>query len=126
MTGIPHVSVIMPVYNGAAFIGRALKTVFAQTFREFEIVIVDDASTDDLANALVQFSDPRMRVIRHAVNRGASASRNTGIRAARGPYIAFVDCDDEWLLEKLARQHALLESSPATIAVAVTGYYLLR
>ena len=126
MTAAPRVSVIMPVYNGATSIGRALATVFAQTFTDFELIVADDASTDDLAGALAAYPDPRVRLLRHAVNQGAAAARNNALRLARGAYVAFLDDDDEWLPEKLERQVARLDASPPEVGVSITGYYLLR
>jgi glycosyltransferase involved in cell wall biosynthesis len=126
VTGEPRVTVVMPVFNGAALIDRALPTVLGQSFRDFELIVVDDCSTDDLAGALARYPDPRIRLVRHEVNRGVGSGRNTGVREARGAYVAFVDCDDEWLPTKLERQLGCLEASPPDIAVSITGYYLMR
>jgi glycosyltransferase involved in cell wall biosynthesis len=120
------VSVVMPVYNGSATIGRALNSVFSQTLKDIEVVIVDDGSTDNLAAAVAPFGDNRLQLLGHPSNKGEPAARNTGIRASRGRYIAFLDCDDEWLGDKLRQQIELLESMPAEISVSVTGYYLER
>jgi glycosyltransferase involved in cell wall biosynthesis len=105
---MPKVSVVIPVYNGARTIGRALESVFAQTFTDFEIVVVDDGSTDDTLAALERYGD-RIRVIKES-NRGPSAARNTGVSAAAGDYIAFLDDDDEWMPAKLARCVAVLDA----------------
>ena len=94
----------MPTYNRAHLLGRAVKSVLAQTFQDYELIVVDDASTDTTEELVHSFHDPRIVYLRHECNRGASAARNTGIRAARGEYVAFQDSDDEWLPEKLARQ----------------------
>lgn len=126
MTSTPVITVVMPVYNRADVIGRALQSVLSQSYGDFELIVVDDGSTDDLAVALRRFPDPRVKVLRHEVNRGAAAARNSGLRAARGTYIAFIDSDDEWLPEKLERQLARLEASRGEIGVSITGYYLLR
>ena len=104
------VSTVIPTYNYARFIGRALEGVFAQTHRELEIVVVDDGSTDHTPAVLAGYGD-RIRVIRQE-NRGVSTARNVGIRAARGEAIALLDADDVWMPEKLAKQVALLEASP--------------
>jgi glycosyltransferase involved in cell wall biosynthesis len=122
----PMVSVVMPVYNGSATIGRALNSVFGQTFKDVEVIVVDDGSTDNLAGVLAAFGDHRVQLIRHSSNKGEPAARNTGIRASRGRYIAFLDCDDEWLDDKLRQQIELLESLPVEIAVSATGHYLER
>src|ERR1700689_5229382 len=89
----PLVSVIVPVYNRAGLIGRAVNSVLAQRYQNFELIIVDDASSDDLKSALGKFSDPRLSYVVHPDNRGAAAARNSGISAAGGEFIAFLDSD---------------------------------
>src|SRR5262249_25653614 len=91
----PRVSVIVPAFNAARDSGDALGSVFGQTFSDFEAIVVDDASPDEteLSRAIAPFRG-RVRYIRHAVNRGAAAARNTGLRGARGSLIAFLDADD--------------------------------
>jgi len=96
-----RVSVILPVFNGASTVGRALASVFAQTFTDYEIVAVNDGSTDDTASVLSGYGD-RIRVVTQS-NRGLSAARNAGIHASQSDYVAFIDDDDEWMPEKLAR-----------------------
>lgn len=126
MTDCPRVSVVVPVYNRAELLGRAIRSVFAQTFSDFELIVVDDGSTDNLARALEQCRDPRRRLLRHDRNRGVAAARNSGVHDARGAYVAFLDSDDEWLPEMLARQHARLEASRPERSLALTGFYLAR
>jgi len=107
----PLVSVVIPSYNRAATIGKAIESVLAQTFADFELIIVDDGSSDgaQLDSVLRRFGDPRLRLVRHPVNRGVSAARNTGIDGARGRFVAFLDSDDFWLPAKLEKQvHAAL------------------
>jgi glycosyltransferase involved in cell wall biosynthesis len=104
------VSVIIPVYNGAATIGRALASVFAQTFVDYEVVVVNDGSTDDTASVLAGYGD-RIRVVTQA-NRGLPAARNSGIRASSGEYVAFIDDDDEWLPQMLEQCAAVLDQDP--------------
>jgi glycosyltransferase involved in cell wall biosynthesis len=96
---IPRVSVIIPVYNGAATIERALKSVFEQTFTDYEVVICDDGSTDDTPAVLAKYGD-RIRVVQQQ-NRGLPAARNAAVAASRGELIALIDHDDEWLPRKL-------------------------
>ncbi len=103
---------VIPTYNRAEVIGRAVGSVTRQTYRPIEIFVVDDASTDDTVETLNQLPFPELRVIRHATNQFAAAARNSGMRAATGEYIAFLDSDDTWLPDKLERQVALLESEP--------------
>lgn len=109
---MPRVSVIIPVYNGARWIGHALRSVFAQTYTDFEVIVVDDGSTDALDEALSEWAD---RVIfTRQPNRGPASARNVGIRLAAGTLVAFLDADDEWLPEKLALQVAYFEQYPQT------------
>ena len=106
---IPNVSVIIPTYNRAPFIERAIHSVLQQTYNDLEVIVVDDASTDDTWDrvAALQNVDHRVCYIRHKTNQGAQVARNAGIQAARGEYIAFLDSDDEWLPQKLERQMAV-------------------
>lgn len=99
----PAVSIVLPTYQRGALIGRAMRSVLAQTVADFELLVVDDGSTDDTAAAVSRFDDPRVRILRFDVNRGAAAARNAGIRHTRAPLLAFQDSDDEWLPTKLER-----------------------
>jgi glycosyltransferase involved in cell wall biosynthesis len=112
---MPKVSTIVAVYNGAATVDRALRSIFAQTFTDNEVVVVNDGSTDDTASVLARYGD-RVRVITQP-NRGLSAARNAGVRASSGEYVAFLDDDDEWMPEKLARCVPLLDADPACALV---------
>lgn len=108
---IPRVSVVLPTYNRAHTLLRAITSVLSQDYREIELIVVDDGSTDDTASLLGGIADPRLRLIRHEQNRGVAAATNTGIRAARGNLIAFQDSDDEWLYGKLSRQMAAFSAA---------------
>ena len=114
------VSVILPVYNRLHSLGDAIGSVLSQSYRNLELIVVDDASTVDLAEVIEGFDDPRITFIRRARNGGASAARNTGLEAATGAFIAFQDSDDIWLPGKLARQVEALVASPADTGV-ITG-----
>lgn len=116
----PKVSVIIPTYNRAHLIGRAIKSVLNQTYKDFEIIIVDDGSTDKTEEVVKDFKDERVRYIRREKNKGGSAARNTGIKAARGEYIAFQDSDDEWLPEKLEKQMKAFEAMAMAKPVIAT------
>jgi hypothetical protein len=120
----PKVSVVIPTYNRAMCIGDAVESVLAQTYRDFEVVVVDDGSTDDTAAALAKFGD-KIRVIRQK-NGGVSRARNAGIEAARGEWVALLDSDDVWLPEKLAIQMQGVAAHPGVVAQMVdsmiTGY----
>lgn len=98
------VSIVMPSYNCGAYIAQAISSVLAQTYRHWELLVVDDGSDDDTAAVLSTFSDPRIRYIRHDVCRGAAVSRNTALRMACGRWVAFLDSDDLWDAAKLERQ----------------------
>ncbi len=110
-----RISVIIPTYNRSQLVTRAVSSVLFQTFRDFEILVVDDGSTDDTMERLVQFGS-RITLLRHPGNLGVSATRNTGIRASSAPLIAFLDSDDYWLPEKLAAQWAFFKGSPDAVA----------
>jgi len=114
------ISVVLPNYNRARSIVRAMRGVLAQTYRNLELIVVDDASTDgsvDLIEAEAA-TDPRVRLVRHPINRGAAAARTTGVEAANGALVAFQDSDDQWLPDKLEVQmRAFAELSEDHVAV---------
>jgi glycosyltransferase involved in cell wall biosynthesis len=112
----PSVTVITPAYNVGSYIAEAIDSVIAQKFCDFEYIVVDDGSTDNTVEVARDRSDgdPRVRLIL-AGHHGHSAARNTGIREARGDYIAFLDGDDRWNPNFLLRQVSLIESLPATV-----------
>lgn len=114
------ISVIIPLYNKADSIAKALESVLTQTYRDFEVVVVDDGSTDDGAAIVKQCTDPRIRLIRQA-NAGVSAARNRGIAEAKGEYVAFLDADDEWMPEFLEEIVILQREFPECKAQA-TNY----
>jgi glycosyltransferase involved in cell wall biosynthesis len=120
---MPLVSVVIPTHDRAHLVGRAITSVLQQTLADWECVVVDDASTDATGETVRSFRDPRIRYLRHEVNKGASAARNTGVQAARGEYVAFLDSDDEWLPDKLARQIELFGSSEVHPGVIYTAAY---
>lgn len=104
MSGGPLVSVVVPVYDRVDPLARALDSVLAQTVADLEVVVVDDGSTAPVADLVEGYEDPRVRYRRHPENRGVSAARNTGLDAARGDHVAFLDSDDVWRPAKLERQ----------------------
>jgi len=101
------VSVILPVYNGEAWIARAIESVLSQTYQRFELIVVDDGSTDGTRRMIDSFGNRLRRV--EQPNRGVYAARNLGVRHARGELIAFIDADDVWLPERLALQVPRME-----------------
>ena len=107
---MPTVSVILPVHNREALVGRAIASVRAQSFTDWELIVVDDGSADASVAAAERAGggDPRVRVVRLGENRGSNVARNAGLREARGPWIALQDSDDEWLPRRLEAQLALV------------------
>lgn len=106
------VSVVIPAYNCSATIQEAVATARAQTHRPEEIIVIDDASSDDTLEKLAQVAGPDLVVLRNRRNAGGAATRNRGIECARGDVIAFLDADDLWVPDKLEKQLALLNASP--------------
>jgi len=98
------VSVVIPTHNRAHLLGRAVSSVLGQSYGNFELIVVDDASTDNTADVIRDFHDERIRYLRHDSNLGAPAARNTGITNARGYYIGLLDDDDKWHPQKLEKQ----------------------
>jgi len=120
---MPAVSIIIPTYNRAHLIGQSLDSVFSQTFQDFEIIVVDDGSTDHTEKVLARYKD-RIRYIKQD-NAGVSAARNRGILASTGDFIGFLDSDDLWMPTKLAKQVALLRERP-DIHLCYTDLYQAR
>lgn len=117
----PTVSVILPTYNRAHLLERAIQSVLDQTYPDFEIIVVDDASIDNTVNIIKGIINERIRYIRHEKNKGAAAARNTGIKLAKGKYIAFQDSDDEWLRDKLEKQIKIFETVSPEVGVVYTS-----
>ena len=122
------VSVIIPTYNRAHLIGRAIKSVLNQTYQDFELIIINDGSTDNTEEIIKDFQkkDERIKYICHGKNKGGSAARNTGIKVARGEYIAFQDADDEWLPEKLKKQMEIFKNTSSNVGLVYTGFWIIR
>jgi glycosyltransferase involved in cell wall biosynthesis len=116
----PLVSVIVPTYNSAKYIEEALNSIFNQTFRDFEIIVVDDGSTDNTRQILEKYAQQIKYVCQ--ANGGPSSARNTGIRLANGKYIAFLDADDLWFPEKLEKQIALFNHN-SKLGMVTTGVW---
>jgi len=116
----PAVSVIIPTFNRSHSLPAAITSVLTQSYRDIEVIVVDDCSLEDIAAVVGAIGDKRLRYVRREVNGGAGAARNTGLAHAVGQYIAFHDSDDIWLPGKLKRQMDLLLSLPHRIGV-VTG-----
>lgn len=114
-TAAPPVSVVIPAYNRADSIREAIESVLRQTWTDFELIVVDDGSTDGTLEAAAEVRDPRVRLVSNPQNTGAAGARNTGVSEARGTWIAFQDSDDEWLPQKLEKQMARLAENPAFV-----------
>ena len=117
----PRVSVIIPVYNTEKYVGEAIESILAQTFTDFELIIVDDGSSDGSPEIIREYEghDARIRVIRFARNAGEWKARSAGLAAARGEFIAWQDSDDISLPERLEKQARFLQANPDTGAVGV-------
>jgi len=121
---MPRVSVVIPTWERARSLGRALDSVLSQTNADFEVIVIDDGSTGDAAQrAAMERADPRVRYLKLPVNRGVSAARNAGVAAAIGTYVAFLDDDDEWLPEKLQHQLAVMERADASVCAVYTARF---
>ena len=120
---MPLISVVMPVYNGEKFLAEAIDSILAQTYTDFEFIIVDDGSKDHSTEIINDYAkrDPRVRLVQLAENSGVASARNAGIAAARGKYIASMDSDDISLPERLRMQAEFLEANPKIDGVGVGG-----
>jgi glycosyltransferase involved in cell wall biosynthesis len=122
MIRAPKVSVIMPVYNGERFIAEAIESVLAQDFQHWELIVINDGSTDETAKVLAGFVDPRVRII-HQANGGEAAARNRGLEAVSGEYVGFLDADDLYLPEALGHMVAFLDTHTQADALFSDGYF---
>lgn len=110
---MPKVSVVMPIYGVEKFVAAAIDSVLAQTFTDFEFIIVNDVSPDRSLEICLQYTDERIRIVNHEENRGLAGARNTGIREAKAEYIALLDSDDMWEPEKLEKHVEHLDNDPS-------------
>lgn len=115
----PRVTVIMPVYNAGAYLRNAVLSIVSQTFSDWELLIIDDGSTDDALDTIVDVKDERIQVLRNSKNIGLAATLNVGINLARGVYFARMDQDDISYPERLARQVEMLDANPALDLIGV-------
>jgi glycosyltransferase involved in cell wall biosynthesis len=117
MSEPPKVTVVIPVYNREKYVRDAIDSILAQTFTDFELLVIDDGSTDGSQKVVRSYGDPRIRLVCNERNQGIPKTRNTGIRLARGEYLAFLDSDDQACPERLRKQVAFLDSHPDYAAV---------
>lgn len=122
----PLISVVLPTRNRAHLLPRAIASVLGQTYRNLELIVVNDASTDATAEVLAGIGDPRLRVIHREVNKGAAAARNAGIADAVGEFVSFQDDDDYWLVQKLEKQVAALMAPGQTAGWCLSSYIRLE
>ncbi|MFC1928520.1 glycosyltransferase family 2 protein [Chloroflexota bacterium] len=124
MISKPTVSVVIPTYNRAYLLGNAIRSVLSQTYKDFEMIIVDDGSTDNTEEVVKGFADKRIRYVRLKKNSGSCATpRNAGIKIAQGEYIACQDDDSEWLPEKLEKHINAFEKASPAVGVTYTGMW---
>lgn len=115
------ISIIITTYNRANLIRTAINTCLNQTYKTIEIILVDDASTDNTQEVVKSISDSRISYFRHSQNKGPAGARNTGLKNARGQYLAFLDSDDEWLPEKLEKQIQVFKNSKTELGLIFTN-----
>ena len=122
----PRISVLLPVYNGARYLDEAIESVLRQGFGDFELIVVDDASTDETPAILARWAarDPRIVLLRNATNGGVSVSLNVALAAARGQYVARQDADDVSLPDRFLREVEVLDSRPEVVLVSTNYAYM--
>jgi glycosyltransferase involved in cell wall biosynthesis len=123
---MPLVSVVLPTYNRAQLLQRSVGSVLNQSFVDFELIIIDDNSTDNTFEVVKEFNDSRIKYIRHENNFGPSAARNTGMENSIGEYIAFQDSDDEWVINKLAIMLNVLTNSDESVGLVYSKERMIR
>lgn len=122
MTDAPAFSIITPVFNAGVYLVRTVESALRQTYSDFELILVDDGSTDDAIDGVLRLRDPRIRVLKQA-NQGAPSACNSGLNASRGAYIALLDQDDLWSAEHLARHLETFHRHPEVdLTFAWTAY----
>ena len=120
---MPKVSVIIPTYNRSEYLRKSIESVLKQTYQDYELLIIDDCSTDNTPDVVKEFSDSRVLYFKNLSNEGIAAVRNRGINNSKGEYIAFLDDDDEWIaVDKLEKQISLIESCSQDVGMIYTGY----
>jgi glycosyltransferase involved in cell wall biosynthesis len=122
---MPEVSVIMPTYNRAHLVDRAIQSVLNQTFQDFEIIVINNYSKDNTIDVINSFNDKRIKLINFRNNGIIAKSRNQGLMKSAGDYIAFLDDDDIWEPEKLEKQIEVLRNAPEAVGAVYTGMILL-
>lgn len=111
---MPYFSIVIPAYNCAAYLAKTLKSVLDQNFSDFEVIVIDDGSTDNTIDVVLSIKDERVKLISQA-NSGVSAARNAGIEASRGAYVALLDGDDIWMKDHLSLAYTFFSTNPAVL-----------
>jgi glycosyltransferase involved in cell wall biosynthesis len=119
----PQVSIVMPTYNRARLIARAINSILEQNYVNFEIIVIDDCSTDDTARVIAGFNDSRIKYIYLSQHKGAAFARNEGLKIAFGELIAFCDTDDLWVKDKLTKQVQVLLNAPEDIGLVYSAVW---
>lgn len=122
---MPLFSVIIPLYNKAPYVRKTVESVLGQTLGDYELIIIDNGSSDGSSEIVAGFTDPRIRIVRLEENVGVSNARNKGVEMATAPYIAFLDADDWWEPTFLEEMSGLIERHPDT-GIYGTGYYIVK
>ncbi|MBR5389108.1 glycosyltransferase family 2 protein [Candidatus Saccharibacteria bacterium] len=120
MSKKPIISVVVPVHNAEEFIDETIRSILSQTFQDFELLLVDDKSTDSSVKTIESIDDKRIKLIKLKENSGAAVARNTGIKRAQGRYICFIDADDLWSKDKLKKQLDFMQKNDC--AFSFTSY----
>jgi len=120
------VTIIIPVFNRADILPRAIKSSLSQTYQNIELIIIDDGSTDNIEEIVKGFRDSRIQYIRFSKNRGASAARNTGIKSSRGDFIAFLDSDDEYLPEKIEKSLKIFKGLARNTGMVCSNFWKIE
>lgn len=122
---MPHFSVIIPLYNKAPYVRKTVESVLSQTLGDYELIIIDNGSTDGSSEIVAGFTDPRIRIVRLEENVGVSNARNKGVELSTAPYITFLDADDWWESTFLEEMAGLIERHP-NAGIYGTGYYIVK
>ena len=117
------ISIVIPVFNRAHTIRRAVESCIKQSYKNLEIIVVDDASSDNISEVMSSINDERIKFLQHDRNKGEAASRNTGLRNSNGDYITFLDSDDEWMPNKIERQLEVFNEVKQEIGLIFTNGY---
>lgn len=111
---LPKITVLMPVYNGEKHISEAVESVLTQNFNDYELLVINDASTDNTLKLIKKFEDPRIKIVNNTENIGLTKSLNKGLKFAIGEYIARLDADDISFRQRLSKQYCFLKNNPET------------